>query len=336
MKNNPLISVIIPLYNNGNYIIDCLKSVSGQSYNNLEIIVINDGSTDNSGIQVEEYAEKEKRLRIFHQENKGVSAARNKGIKNAKGSYISFIDSDDTINLHGYFDFVKIIEKTDADIILSDIIYCYDDGSKYQIGNRGNLFENKRIMSGVNCFSRMMQNECYIPMVCNNIYKTEFLLKNNLFFPPFLHEDEFFTPKAFFYAEKVSELNLDFYYYRQTTSSIMRSDNEIKRSQAKINVCLGLIEFMEINIKKGNSFFSDWLSVRLMQLLHIVYFQIYKLREVSMMQKLITPPFLPNLMGIEMIKENTLQAIVYKKEFYGITTQLRKIHLFFQNEFRMK
>ena len=336
MKNSPLITVIVPLYNNEKFISDCLDSIFHQTYSNLEVIVINDGSTDNSGVIAENYAKKEKRLKVIHQENMGVSAARNKGIRNANGEYISFIDSDDTINLQGYTNFMIIANKTNADFVLSDIFYCYEDGKKSQIGHRGNLFENMQVIDGRCCFSRMMQNQCYISMVCNNIYKSDFLLKNKLFFPPFLHEDEFFTPMALFFAKKVAESNIDFYYYRQTANSIMRSDNEVRRSQAKISVCKSLIEFLELGLYKEDRVFSDWLSIRLMQLLHIVYFQAHKLKDVGLIRNLITPPFFPNLLNTEMLKEKTLQSFFFKKELYGITTQLRKIHLFLQNDMSMK
>ena len=94
-SKEPLISVIIPVYNVEEYLDRCLESATLQTYKNIEIILIDDGSTDNSGKMCDEWAQKDKRIKVVHQENKGVSASRNRGICEAKGKLISFIDSDD-------------------------------------------------------------------------------------------------------------------------------------------------------------------------------------------------------------------------------------------------
>lgn len=97
MKNNSLISIIIPIYNTSKYLKKCLDSIINQSYQNLEIILIDDGSTDNSGKIADEYAKKDPRTKVFHQKNAGQSAARNLGLKKATGDFISFIDADDYV-----------------------------------------------------------------------------------------------------------------------------------------------------------------------------------------------------------------------------------------------
>ena len=94
---NTKVSIIIPIYNTSKYLPDCLNSVISQTYQNLEILLIDDGSTDDSGIIADDYAKKDKRVKVFHQKNQGQSAARNFGIKKASGDFISFIDSDDKI-----------------------------------------------------------------------------------------------------------------------------------------------------------------------------------------------------------------------------------------------
>ena len=94
---NPKVSIIIPIYNTAKYLPKCLDSILDQTYQNLEVILIDDGSTDNSGKIADDYAKKDQRIKIIHQKNAGQSSARNRGLKNATGNYISFVDSDDTI-----------------------------------------------------------------------------------------------------------------------------------------------------------------------------------------------------------------------------------------------
>ncbi len=97
MKTNPIVSVIVPIYNNDRYLDNCIKSIIGQTYQNLEIILIDDGSTDNSDKIINNYAKKDSRIKTIHQKNAGQSAARNRGLKIATGDYISFVDGDDKI-----------------------------------------------------------------------------------------------------------------------------------------------------------------------------------------------------------------------------------------------
>ena len=96
-KNNPLVSVIVPVYNVGNYLEKCLNSIVKQTYHNFEVILIDDGSEDMSGDICDRYAFKYDYIRVYHQDNKGVVSARSVGIYNAKGKYIAFVDSDDWI-----------------------------------------------------------------------------------------------------------------------------------------------------------------------------------------------------------------------------------------------
>ena len=110
MNENPKISVILPVYNVEKYLRQCLDSVINQTYKNLEIILVNDGSTDNSGKICEEYALNDERIKVIHKENGGISSARNAAIDIAKGQYITFIDSDDDVELD-YIDYLYDILK---------------------------------------------------------------------------------------------------------------------------------------------------------------------------------------------------------------------------------
>ena len=99
----PLISVIIPVYNNEKYLCECLDSIIAQTYRNIQIITVDDGSTDASGKILDQYADKDKRIEVYHIQNSGVSTARNIGLKHAAGEYITFVDSDDALSLDMYY-----------------------------------------------------------------------------------------------------------------------------------------------------------------------------------------------------------------------------------------
>ena len=117
-----LISIIVPIYNSGRYLRQCLDSIINQSYKNFEVLLINDGSVDDSAMICKEYVEKDSRIRYFENENGGVSSARNFGIKHSRGEYITFIDSDDWVEPNYLEIFYKTIKEKDADIIVAN--YC--------------------------------------------------------------------------------------------------------------------------------------------------------------------------------------------------------------------
>ena len=116
------VSIIIPAYNVENYIEDCLESILNQTYTNIEVIIVNDGSTDGTLEKITPYADKDKRIIILNQENQGVSATRNNGIEIAKGEYFAFFDADDYIPQNAIELFVKESKETDAEIVVSNFI----------------------------------------------------------------------------------------------------------------------------------------------------------------------------------------------------------------------
>ena len=122
----PLISVIVPVYNVAEYLPECVDSICNQSYKNLEIILVDDGSTDNSGKICDEYAKKDLRIKVIHKENGGLSDARNTGIEIAQGEWISFVDSDDLISNHMY---EKMYE---AGLIYSASLVCCQSTQDYK------------------------------------------------------------------------------------------------------------------------------------------------------------------------------------------------------------
>lgn len=121
MQEFPLISVIIPVYNTEQYLSSCLKSILSQTFNNFEVILINDGSTDQSGILCDEFVKQDSRIKVFHQENAGVSAARNVGLKYAQGKWITFVDSDDELMPDGLEVMINMVQggSENVDLVLA-------------------------------------------------------------------------------------------------------------------------------------------------------------------------------------------------------------------------
>ena len=125
---NPLITIIVPVYNSEKTLHRCVDSILDQTYQNFEILLINDGSKDHSGDICDEYAKSDTRVRVFHKENKGVSAARNTGLDNAKGAWVSFVDSDDWISSEYLNVLYKEAIVTNADVVTCDFFEVVRNG----------------------------------------------------------------------------------------------------------------------------------------------------------------------------------------------------------------
>ena len=133
-KDSSKISVIIPVYNVEEYLDKCVTSVLNQTYKNLEIILVDDGSPDNCPKMCDEWAKKDKRIKVVHKKNGGLSDARNSGIEVCTGEYIGFVDSDDYIDKQMYKELLKRIESTNSDMVMCGI-NCVNDGKVYNLNS---------------------------------------------------------------------------------------------------------------------------------------------------------------------------------------------------------
>ena len=217
MKND-LISVIVPVYNVEKYLDACVKSIINQTYKKLEIILVDDGSTDNSPSMCDEYKKKDDRIKVIHKINGGLSDARNAGLDIATGKYVTFIDSDDFINQHMINELYELINKYDSDISFV---------SQIRVPESSNGFENNTDKTYEKCVGRIegLKNVFYckdnfIPSACAKLYKTS-LFKDIRYPFRVLYEDLATTYKLFDKAKKISYNNSNYYYYRQNQSSIM-------------------------------------------------------------------------------------------------------------------
>jgi len=219
-----LISVIVPVYNVEKYLKQCIESIIHQTYQNLEIILVDDGSPDNCGVICDEYAKQDKRIKVIHQENGGLSSARNAGLDIATGEYISFIDSDDYIAANFMEYLYQICIHYHVDIAECDFLR-FNNNIKIN-----ELSEEIEVLNKIAMSKRI--NKDYVArtvIVCNKIFKRYIYQK--LRFPVGkINEDEYITYKAFDECQtNIVISNQQLYYYRINEESIMQKGFNVKR-----------------------------------------------------------------------------------------------------------
>ncbi|MBR1425412.1 glycosyltransferase family 2 protein [bacterium] len=198
-----LFSIIIPVYNTGIYLPICLESIINQNFKNIELICINDGSTDNSVEILNEYRNKDSRIKIINQNNHGAGFARNTALKYAQGKYICFLDSDDYLDKCFFSECIKQID-TNPDILIFGV---KNTNSIFGTQYSSLFFDQKYNIS--NLFK-------YHTISYNKIYKRSFLIDNDIKFSNTkTGEDQIFTIKSMLYAEKINILKKDLYFYRK-------------------------------------------------------------------------------------------------------------------------
>ena len=204
------VSVIVPVYNVEDYLEKCLDSLVNQTLKEIEIIVVNDGSPDNSEKIIDKYAKKYKNIKAYTKENGGLSDARNYGIKKATGEYLAFVDSDDYIDKSMLEKMYQKAKTNNLDIVVCNSINVYDDNTTIEI------------QSNLNYSSDHIKNYLIsAPMACTRIYKKE-LFDNIEFKKGIYYEDLELTPKLVKYTNKIDFLDEGLYYYYQRTGSIMK------------------------------------------------------------------------------------------------------------------
>lgn len=207
------VSIIVPVYNTKSYLDKCLNSIINQTLKEIEIIVINDGSTDNSQAIINQYVKKDSRVKTYLKENGGLGDARNYGMQYATGEYIGFVDSDDFIDHSMYEGMYNLAIKDSSDLVECDVLWVYhnklklDQGHYYQ--DLEHLFLNIRVM------------------VPNKIFKRDLIMSHQISFPiGLLYEDILFTYKALPYIKKVSHVDKTLYFYIQRNYSLSNHQTE--------------------------------------------------------------------------------------------------------------
>ena len=215
IKRNELISIIIPIYNVQDYLDKCIYSIVSQTYNNIEIILIDDGSPDNCPKLCDNWENKDNRIKVYHKENGGLSDARNFGIEHCNGDYIVFIDSDDYIEKDMIETLYITIKEDKSDIAICDY---YITKNNKDIKHR---FSNERFIVSKNKFDYLYNEYAGVTIVAwNKMYKKE-LFKNIRYPYKKVHEDEFIICDLLDSSDKISFVLKPLYHYVQRNNSIM-------------------------------------------------------------------------------------------------------------------
>ncbi len=213
MLENKKISIIVPIYNVEKYLEECIKSIQNQTYENLEIILVNDGSTDESGRIAEKYAVEDSRIKVLHKTNGGLSDARNFGMDSATGDYIMFVDSDDLLTPNACETLERKITEELADYVIGNYINCYEDGTLWE-----NPIFNTEKYKNFKLDIKDYADSFYImnSSACNKIFDVKFIKELNLKFEVGLPaEDAIFTTYCFIKSKKVYYISDVIYIYRQ-------------------------------------------------------------------------------------------------------------------------
>lgn len=218
------ISVIVPVYKVEAYLDRCVRSIVEQTYRDLEIILVDDGSPDGCGAMCDAWAEKDSRIRVIHKKNGGLSDARNVGMAAATGEYIAFVDSDDHIAPDMYRLLLEQMCSDGSDMAVCGVELIYEDGSPARLLTR----QGCRVLNHAEAMEAIIREDWLKQTVWNRLYKAK-LLRDVLFPVRKFHEDVFWSWQVVCKAEKVSVLDLPCYFYTQRSGSIMGQSYSLRR-----------------------------------------------------------------------------------------------------------
>lgn len=245
--NNSLISVIIPSYNVEKYIGKCIESVINQTYLEIEIIIINDGSTDNTLSVCQEYALKDKRIKIINQDNKGIAEARNIGIAHANGEYICWIDSDDYMDKNIIKILYSLIKDYSVDLAICDYIKGTDEKYefKYSKDDRVHLLNREKALAKIyeNNHSSFIMNASWAKLIKKQLY-TDIKYPSQLLF-----EDIYMSHKLIARCHSIAYVESPLYYYYQRDTSILGKSFNEKKLHYLIALKERISFFNDLNLK---------------------------------------------------------------------------------------
>ena len=312
------ISIIIPVYNMEKFIPRCLESLVNQTLKDIEIIVVNDGSTDNSLELLNEYKNKDSRIVVIDKANSGVSEARNTGIKKATGEYIGFVDPDDWIKKEMYEKLYNTAKDNDCDVVMCNFIKSFNDGR----------YENEKIEVTKNkVIEKPLLNELNAINLClsvwKGIYKRSLIIDNNIQFPKeiIIGEDKIFNMIALGKCNRFYYVDGNYYYYYYNNNGAVRTyrKNFLEQQLALIEKQEEILKNMEVSnmfIEKLNAQYID-------NILLSIYNQ-FNCNEKN--------SFIDNLkFSRKLVYDDRTQKYLNRK--YSFTTSMEKVRYFcFKNK----
>ncbi len=288
MKELPLISVIMPVYRVEKYLDCCLRSITEQTYRNLEIILVDDGSPDRSGAICDAWAEKDSRIRVIHKENAGAGAARNTALDAASGEIISMIDSDDYVHPHMYEHLYGLMQE-DVDIAECDIVLTESDEFPLDDGSAAEI----RICDVKDAMRHHIRDEIFCQTPPNKLYRSS-VIRDIRFPEGNLIDDEFFTYKVIGNSRRLARSSARMYAYRQQPGSAMHKSFSLKRLQG-LDAQLQRVQYLqqrmpELEYEARFQLFFNCMFMMQASLRHLKGEQLQTAREfIRNMLKQITP-----------------------------------------------
>ncbi len=249
-----MISVIIPVYNVEKYLAECVDSVLGQSYIDYEVILVDDGATDSSGTLCDTYAARDPRIRVIHRENGGLSAARNTGLKAARGEYVYFLDSDDYIEPKTLELLATKAEQENADVVFFDGYVFFDECPEDDSVSRYTRKVPYPTRQGREMLAALLKNDEYRTAVPLMLFRRDYLTEKGLWFEEgIIHEDELFTFLVYNADGYVAHCHAELYARRIRPASIMTSSGALRRYDSMLKIYCVLSEMYRSGKASGEA-----------------------------------------------------------------------------------
>jgi glycosyltransferase involved in cell wall biosynthesis len=245
--SGPLVSVVVPIYNVSGYLSECLDSLQAQTLTDFEVVCVDDGSTDDSAQIAAGYADLDRRLTLLRQENGGLSAARNTGLRHARGEYVLFLDSDDYLSAQTLYELTQTARRDDLDVLFFDGESFFES---VDLSGRHSGYESYysrkgdyRIpVDGPTLFAQMLEADDYRPSACLQLIRRQHLAENRLdFYEGIVHEDNLFTFQSLLSARRAAHTPQPFYMRR------VRSGSITTQPQPDRELTSALVTYVEMN-----------------------------------------------------------------------------------------
>ena len=238
--NQPLLSVIVPCYNVEKYMDKCISSIVRQTYTNLEILLINDGSTDETGMFCNSWQKKDSRIKVIHKQNEGLDYARKTGIENAAAEYIAFVDADDWIDENMYAKMMSAMLDTNSEIARCEFCFVYPDGRMVQ-RNITHKTDNIEIIGREEGVLLILEDKKWHAYWWLNVFKKS-LFDDYVHQKGRLYEDIAGTHILFHHAKQTVYLHDAFYYYYQRSGSLVNPQNIHSKANKSLHLVNALYE----------------------------------------------------------------------------------------------
>lgn len=250
--SKPRISVIIPVYNTEEYVEEAVRSIMNQTFRDLEIIIIDDGSTDNSLTVIKKLAVEDNRIACYPQTNQGQSVARNVGIEKARGEYIYFMDSDDMLEEEAFASCVEMVAREKLDFVLFNAeIFNEHDYFDIRFDYKKPQLDEHVVYSGKSMISEMLTQQTYRCSPCIHFISLKTINSLSLrFYPGIIHEDELFTALLYLQASRVGYINNAFFKRRFRQDSVMTRKYSMKNVNSYLVVVEQLKNFSNVDERK--------------------------------------------------------------------------------------